>query len=123
MNTKEVAEKWAEYCRTGQWDKAQEELYDKACVSIEMEGAQGFPQRVEGIEAIITKAKHWDDMVEAFHGVAIEGPIVAGNHFVASMKMDITMKGQPRRTDEEIAVFRVENGKIVSEQFFYSLEE
>jgi len=121
MSTQEVANKWAEYCRTGQMDKAQEELYDKNCVSLEMEGAQGFPQRVEGMEAIAEKGKQWDQMVEAFHGVEIEGPIVAGNHFTASMKMDITMKGQPRRIDEEVAMFRVENGKIVSEQFFYAV--
>jgi len=121
MTTQEVANKWAAYCRTGQMDKAQSELYDQNCVSLEMEGAQGFPQRVEGMEAIAEKGKQWDQMVEAFHGVEIEGPIVAGNHFTASMKMDITMKGQPRKIDEEVAMFRVENGKIVSEQFFYAV--
>ena len=35
------------------------------------------------------------------------------------MKMDITMKGQARKVDKEVAVFSVENGKIVSEHFFY----
>ena len=33
MTTKDVANKWAEYCRTGQWDKAQSELYAENCVS------------------------------------------------------------------------------------------
>ena len=121
MSTQEIASKWAEYCRTGQWDKAQEELYDDNCVSLEMEGAQGFPAKVQGKEAIMKKGEQWNQMVEEFHGVEIEGPIVAGNHFTASMKMDITMKGQPRKMDEEVAIFRVENGKIVSEQFFYPL--
>ena len=121
MSTKEVANKWAEYCRTGQWDKAVEELYGKNCVSLEMEGAQGFPQKVEGLDAIKMKGQQWEQMVEEFHGVEIEGPIIAGNHFTASMKMDITMKGQARRISEEVAVFQVEEGKIVSEQFFYPL--
>jgi len=121
MSTNEIANKWAEYCRTGQYDKAQEELYDSKCVSQEMKGAQGYPEIVEGMEAIKMKAEQWDQMVEAFHGAEIEGPIVAGNYFTASMKMDITMKGQPRRINEEIAVFKVENGKIVHEQFFYPL--
>jgi len=31
MSTQDVANKWAEYCRTGQWDKAQEELYGNNC--------------------------------------------------------------------------------------------
>ena len=52
MTTKEVADKLVDYCRTGRWDLAQEELYAADAVSIEMEGAQGFPQRVEGMEAI-----------------------------------------------------------------------
>lgn len=121
MDVKEVANKWAEYCNTGQFDKAYAELYDQNCVSLEVEGAQGYPYKTEGIEAILVKSKRWDDMVEEFHGMEIEGPIVAGNHFTATMKMDITMKGMPRRKDEEIAVFQVENGKIVNEQFFYPI--
>jgi len=119
MTTQEVANKWAEFCRTGEWNKAIEELYDNNCVSLEMEGAQGFPQKVEGKEGLIKKGEQWNQMVEDFHGVKIEGPIVAGNYFTASMKMDVTMKGQPRRVDEEVCVFRVEKSKIVSEQFFY----
>jgi len=82
---------------------------------------KGFPgtERAEGMEAIAQKGENWNSMVEEFHGVEIDGPIVAGNHFSATMKMDITMKGQPRKIDEEICVFKVENGKIVQEQFFY----
>ena len=121
MTTQEIASKWKEYCQTGQWDKAQQELYATDAVSIEMEGAEGFPQKVVGLDAINEKGKHWENMIEDFHGLEIEGPIISGNHFTASMKMDITMKGQPRRVDEEVAVFKVKDGKIVSEQFFYEV--
>ncbi|MEQ8927051.1 MAG: nuclear transport factor 2 family protein [Fulvivirga sp.] len=121
MTTQEIAKKWLDYCQSGQMEKAQEELYADNCVSLEMEGAEGFPQRVEGKKAIKEKGELWNSMVEAFHGVEIEEPLVAGNHFTTTLKMDITMKGAPRRTDEEVAIFRVENGKIVSEQFFYDL--
>jgi len=34
--------------------------------------------------------------------------------------MDITYKGMPRMNDSEICVYNVVDGKIVSEQFFYS---
>ncbi len=121
MDVKEVANKWAEYCQSGQFEKAYAELYGENCVSLEMEGAQGFPYKTEGIEAIRVKSQRWDEMVEEFHGMEIEGPIVAGNHFTATMKMDITMKGMPRKKDEEVAVFQVENGKIVNEKFFYPI--
>lgn len=119
MTTKEVADKLVDYCRTGRWDLAQEELFSDNAISLEMEGAQGFPPRVEGREAIKKKGEMWNSMVEEFHGVEIEGPIVAGDHFTCSFIMDVTMKGAPRKKDEELAIFRVSDGKIVSEQFFY----
>ena len=119
MTTLEIANKWAEFCRTGQWEKAVEELYGNNCVSLEMEGSQGLPQKVKGKEAVLMKGQQWSQTVENFHGMEIEGPIVAGNHFTASMKMDITLKGQARKVDEEVGVFQVKDGKIISEQFFY----
>lgn len=33
--------------------------------------------------------------------------------------MDITMKGQPRMSMEEIVVYEVAGGKIIKEQFFF----
>ena len=121
MTVQEIAIKWAEYCRQGEWQKAQDELYHENAVSMEMEGAEGLPPKVEGIAAIKEKGVIFDSMVEAFHGLEIEGPLVAGNHFTAVMKMDVTMKGQPRNLDEEVALFKVEDGKIVSEQFFFDV--
>ena len=121
MSTKEVANKWLEYCKTGQYDKAHQELYDNKCVSQEMKGVKGYPEIVEGMKDIKFKGEQWQNMIQEFHGTEIEGPIVAGNHFTATMKMDITMKGQPRNVNEQVAVFQVENGKIVHEQFFYQL--
>jgi len=122
MTTQEIANKLVEYCKTGQWEKAQTELYSENAVSIEMEGAKDFPYKVEGREAIKQKGEHWNSMVEEFHGMEIDGPIVAGDHFSCTMKMDITMKGAPRMKSEEIALFKVADGKIVSEQFFYELD-
>ncbi|MEM6346808.1 MAG: nuclear transport factor 2 family protein [Bacteroidota bacterium] len=121
MTTQEIANQWAHYCSTGQSAKAYQELYHQDCISVEVPGVQGYPERVEGMPAIMAKGKQWGDMIESFHSMEIEGPIVAGNFFTATMKMDLTMKGQARRVDEEVGVYRVEEGKIVHEQFFYSL--
>ena len=121
MTTQDIANKLVEYCTTGRWDLAQAELYADHAISIEMPGQEGFPERVEGMKAIKEKGELWNSMVEEFHGVEIDGPIVAGDHFSCTMKMDVTMKGAPRMTNEEIAIFKVNEGKIVSEQFFYPL--
>lgn len=119
MTTQEVANKLVEYCRTGNFEDAYKELYSPEAVSIEMEGAEGFPHRVEGMEAIQEKGKQWNSMVEEFYGMKVSDPIVAGDHFSCSMIMDIKMKGRERATDPELAMFKVKDGKIVSEQFFY----
>lgn len=122
MTTQEIANKLVEYCRTGKFENAYQELYSPECVSIEMEGAQGYPQRTEGMEAIQEKGKQWNSMVEEFHGMEVSDPIVAGDHFTCSMVMDIKMKGQERQKDAELAMYRVKDGKIVSEQFFYPVQ-
>ena len=121
MTTQEVANKLVSYCRSGDWETAMKELYSPNAVSIEMPGEQGFPERVEGMEAIAKKGETWNSMVEEVHGVEVSDPIVAGDHFSCSMTMDITMKGAPRMKNPELCMYKVQDGKIVSEQFFYEL--
>ena len=121
MTIQEIASKWVEYCSTGQWESALNDLYSEDAVSLEMKGAEGFPERVEGMPAIKEKGEMCSSMVEEFHGIEIGTPIIAADHFAATMTMDVTMKGQLRSKSPEIALFRVADGKIVSEQFFYEL--
>ena len=119
MTTQEIANRLVELCRTGDWQKAFEELYSPEAVSIEMPGGP-WPERSEGMEAIGAKGQQFESMVEEMHGVEVSDPIVAGDHFACTMTMDITMKGMPRSKNAEVCVYTVEDGKIVSEQFFYS---
>jgi len=119
MNTKEIADKLVQYCRTGEFDKCYAELYSPKIVSLEMPGTP-FPEKVEGFEGIKQKGEAWQSMMEEFHGAEISEPIVAGDHFAIKMVMDITQKGEARKKDEELCMYRVEDGKIVSEQFFYA---
>ena len=123
MTTEEVANKLVEYCNQGRWDLAQQELYAENCVSLEMPGQEYIPEKVEGLENIKAKGEKWSTMVEEFHGSTIEGPIIAGDHFTLKMNMDITMKGAPRRNDEELCMYKVADGKIVSEQLFYPTQQ
>jgi len=121
MTTQQVADKLVSYCKKADWDTAIKELYDPNAVSIEMPGAPNFPPRTEGVDALIAKGDKWGSMVDTFHGVEVEGPIVAGDHFSCTFKMDLTMKGLPRMTNEEVGIYQVKEGKIVSEQFFYQV--
>ncbi len=117
--TQEVANRLLELCNSFQFDTAIEELYSDNITSREPNGA--MIEYLEGKEAVIEKGKQFNDMVEEFHGFETSEAIVAGNHFSVRMKMDITMKGGPRSAMEEIAMYEVKDGKIISEQFFYEV--
>lgn len=118
MTTKEVAEKLVNYCRQGLYAEAVQELYSPNIVSIEPDGA---PVKVcEGIEAVIAKGQQFQEMTEEVHGNEVSDPVVADKFFSCSMKMDVTFKGVPRMTMEEICLYQVENGKIVHEEFFFT---
>ena len=122
MTTQQVATRLLELCNAGQWKEAQDELFHDDAISIEMEGVQGFPHKIQGKEAIAQKGEHWASMVEEVHKMHASDLVIAGDHFSCKWEMDTTMKGVGRNKSEEIAVFKVEDGKIVSEQFFYALD-
>ena len=47
--------------------------------------------------------------------------MIAGDWFSVAMGIDATYKGMGRMDMQEICVFRVREGKIVHEQFFYDV--
>ena len=118
MTTQEVANRFNELAQTGQWQQIQDELFADNATSIEPENSPGL-KTVSGREAITAKGQNFGEAVEEMHGGYSNQPIVAGNHFAVAMGMDVTMKGQGRMKMDEIAVYKVEDGKIVKEQFFY----
>ena len=118
MTTKEVADKLVKMCRDGKVEEAKQELFAEDIISIEP--AEGIlPKETKGIKAIEKKAELFISMVEQFHDSTITDPVVAGDYFSIGWHTDIQMKGEQRKTNSEICVYKVKDGKIVSEQFFY----
>src|SRR3954469_9236719 len=115
MNTEQIAQRLVQLCRDGKGQQAQDELYSKDAVSIEMEGSQGIGN-AKGIEAIREKGRQFNAGIEEVHGGTIGDPIVTGNWFAVVMTMDATMKGRGRIEMQEICVYQVRDGKIVREQ-------
>ncbi|HXO73897.1 MAG TPA: nuclear transport factor 2 family protein, partial [Puia sp.] len=114
----EIANRLAELCSKGDYETAQNELYAQDCTSIEPHGTPDFEKETKGLAGIKEKAKKWEAMVEATHGIKVSKPLVAANAFAVTMEMDITMKGQGRMSMAELCVYTVKDGKINSEQFF-----
>ena len=117
MSTQEIANRLVELCRKGDYETCYQELYSPDAVSIEPNDNFG-PPRTEGMDAIRKKGEAFNAMIEEMHGGSVGDPIVAGNYFSCTMMVDWTMKGMGRQKMEEICVYKVEDGKIVSEQFF-----
>jgi hypothetical protein len=122
MNTQQIANRLVELCRGGEFKQAQDELYAQEAVSLEPEGAPGGSLgNVRGLDAIREKGKAFDQTYEKIHGLTVSDPLVAGEFFSITMAMDATWKQGGRYAMEEICVYRVKNGKIVLEKFFYAV--
>ncbi|HSX60626.1 MAG TPA: nuclear transport factor 2 family protein [Tahibacter sp.] len=122
MSTTQIAARLVELCRQGKYEQAQDELYADDAVSIEMPGLP--PEAlgdVSGLEAIREKGRRWGDNIAEIHGGSVSDPVVAGDWFSVSMSIDATYKDRGRVPMQEICVYQVRDGKIVREQFFYSL--
>jgi len=120
MNTQQVANRLVELCRRGEFLKAQDELYANDAVSLEPEGAPaGAMGNAKGLDAIREKGKAFDQTYETIHSITVSEPLIAGEYFSIMMGLDATWKQGGRYAMEEICVYRVRNGKVVLEQFFY----
>jgi hypothetical protein len=119
--TQEVANTLVKLCSQGKFDEATRSLYSKDIVSVEAGAPPGQSRESKGLDAVLKKGEWWVSNHEV-HSVNVEGPLVAGSHFAVTFKMDVTFKPESRRFSmEEIAVYKVANGKVVYEEFFYSM--
>lgn len=120
MSTKEVANQWAQMCREGKNLECIEALYADNVTSKEMPGVP-YGEIVSGKQNVFEKSKQWLDNVVEHHSGDISDPIIANNHFTSKMSFDVTFKDRGRQQMEEVCVFEVKDGKIINEQFFYTM--
>ncbi len=56
------------------------------------------------------------------HGIVVSEPMVVGNFFTVAPALDTTFKGRGRVNRQKLYVYEVDDGRIVNEQFFYSVD-
>jgi ketosteroid isomerase-like protein len=121
MTTQEVADTLVRLCSQGKFDEAAEALYSPDIVSMEAGAPPGGSREAKGLDAVRAKGEWWTANHEV-HSVKVEGPLVAGSHFAVVFRLDVTFKPESKRMNfEEVAVYKVAGGKIVYEEFFYSM--
>jgi len=117
MTVQEIANKLVQYCREGKFEQCYKELYSPDIISAEPPST-GFPE-AKGFDALAEKGKKWNENIAEFHGSEVGDPIVADSHFSMTMSFDATFKDSGRSNTSQICVYKVADGKIVEERFFY----
>ncbi|MEO0878760.1 MAG: nuclear transport factor 2 family protein [Pseudomonadota bacterium] len=120
----ETAMKLVGYCREGKEYQGLDELYHKDAVSVEAADLGGGNVVTEGADNIRAKHDWWNNAMEV-HSVAVEGPYIHGDtQFSAIFELDATDKQSGARQQmKEVAIYTVDDGKIVREEFFYKAFE
>ena len=122
MTTQEIAQKLVDMFNAGEMEKPYTELYSQDIISVEHEGTDDMA-RCEGMAQVMKKGEWWHENFEV-HSARMSAPIVAGDYFTVSISMDTTHKASGNReTMDELAVYKVADGKIVYEEFFYGMNK
>jgi hypothetical protein len=121
MTTQEIASHYHQLMNERKFLEIQDTYYaeDVVCQEMEKAATMGLAVITHGIEAIKAKGIARRATIETIHSYYCSEPLVAGEFFSVVLKQDITFKGRPRLSIEEIGIFQVRNGKVVKEQFFY----
>jgi len=121
MNAFEVGKKLVELCKQGKNQEAVETLYSPDIVSVEAGAPPGMQRETRGFEGVAGKGKWWAEN-HIIHSHEVDGPWPHDNRFIVRFKYDITNKPSGRRMQlDEAGLYTVEDGKIVREEFFYSM--
>lgn len=122
QSVQEVAEKLVGYCRTNETEKGLAELYADDAVSVEAFGQNGAPRETHGLDGIRGKHEWWDTNFEV-HSANVDGPHMSGDdRFAVVFEMDATHKESGQRSEmKEVGLYTVADGKIVREEFFYTM--
>jgi hypothetical protein len=120
-STLEIAKKYVELCKEGKNELILDELFTKDTVSVEAGAPPGVERISNGLEAIRAKSKWWREN-HTVHKAEVFGPYPHDERFAVRFLYDVTNKPSGARIMmDEVGLFTVSNGKIVKEEFFYTM--
>jgi hypothetical protein len=118
--TTTIGQKYVDLCKQGKFEACLQELFSDDAVSVEAWTPPGVEPITRGLSAIRAKGAAWvrDHQI---HAIELSGPFPLEQRFAVFFRFDVTNKPSQRRMSmEEVALFTVESGKIVREEFFYA---
>src|SRR5260221_11859094 len=118
MTSKEVTARFNELNQKEKRFEIQDEFFADNVKSIEPSGSPYFGY-AEGKSSVRKKAEEFVKKIQDFHGAYTTQPVTGGNHFSVGRGIEITVEGFGRIKIDQIMLYEVKNGQIISEQFFY----
>lgn len=118
LTTQEVAARFDELARQEKFFDIQDEFFTDDVKSIDPSNSPYFGY-AEGKANVRKKAMDFVKKVKEVHEVSTTPSVVGGNFFSVGRIMDLTTEDFGRVRIEEIMLYEVKNGRIISEQFFY----
>lgn len=115
----EVAKGVVEMLKAGKPDaEIWKTWFSPKLVSVE---GMGMEMAWSGLKAVQGKSEWWLSQ-NTVNAVEVEGPFVGATGFAIRYKMTTTAKATGEtRTNEEVGVYTVQNGKVIREEFMYSM--
>jgi hypothetical protein len=115
MNTiQEIANRLCSLCTEQKFVQAYAELFSEHAESTDPI-YNNVP--LKGLPNLVEREKQFLSSTE-IHEIKMSQPIFAGSYFSVIISMSFTPKGQEMKMMEELCVYKIQNGKIVSQQFF-----
>lgn len=118
LTTQQVAARFNELAQQEKWFEIQDEFFADNVRSIEPDHSPWFTN-AQGKASVRKKGEDFVKRIEAAHSLYTSEPIVAGNFFAVGREKDITVQGFGRIQINQVMLYEVKDGEIVSEQFFY----
>jgi hypothetical protein len=118
MTTQEVAARFNELAQQEKWFEIQDEFFADDVKSLDPPNSPYFGY-AEGKSAVRKKGEDFVKRITAAHKLCTSEPLVSGNHFAVGREKDLTVDGLERIQINQIMLYEVKDGQIISEQFFY----
>jgi hypothetical protein len=118
LTTQEIATRFNELAQQEKWFQIQEEFFADNVKSIDPPHSPYFGY-AEGKAAVRQKGEEFVGRITDLHRAYTGEPIVTGNHFAVIREIDITVQPHGRIQINQIMLYEVKDGQIISEQFFY----
>lgn len=119
MNIEQIAARLHALVKAGDYFTAYDELFAPDAKAIEPQLAQMGLAEIQGLDAIKQKVGTLSEGIAELVSREMSDPVVSANHIAFTNIVQAKLKDGNDFNMSEICLYEVQEGKIISEQFFY----